>query len=89
MYQLKPEGMKGGELFAHMIRFKESHNWKDDEFDISDLMVSPRRYLDVEVKPKNQAVLRAATGASNCRWKYHSQKKHYQRRIWRYPLKQF
>jgi hypothetical protein len=28
-YQLKPEGMKGEELFAHMIQFRENHNWKD------------------------------------------------------------
>jgi hypothetical protein len=52
-YQLKPEGMKGEELFAHMIRFRESRNWKGDELDVSDVMVSPGRYLDVEVKPEN------------------------------------
>jgi hypothetical protein len=63
MYQLKPEGMKGEELFAHMIRFRESHNWKGNEFDESDVMVSPGRYLDVKVKPGNQAVLRAVAGS--------------------------
>jgi hypothetical protein len=62
-YQLKPEGMKGEELFAHMIWFRESRNWKGEEFDVSDVMVSPGRYLDVEVKPENRAVLRASTGA--------------------------
>jgi hypothetical protein len=35
-YQLKHEGMKGEELFAHMIsRFKESHNWKGNKFNVS------------------------------------------------------
>ena len=63
-YQLKPEGMKGGELFAHMIQFRENHNWnKGKEFDSSGVMVSPRKYLDVEVKPDNQKVLKAATEA--------------------------
>ena len=53
-YQLKPEGMKGGELFAHMIQFRENHNWnKGKEFDSSGVMASPRKYLDVEVKPDN------------------------------------
>jgi hypothetical protein len=63
IYQLKPEGMKGEELVAHMIRFRESRNWEGDEFNVSDMMVSPGRYLNMEVKPENQAVLRAATGA--------------------------
>ena len=26
-YQVKPEGMKGGELLAQMIQFGENHNW--------------------------------------------------------------
>jgi hypothetical protein len=26
-YQVKPEGMRGEELFAHMIQFRENHNW--------------------------------------------------------------
>ena len=64
-YQLKPQGMKGEELFAHMIQFRENHNWnKRKEFDFSGVMVSPRKYLDVEVKPDNQKVLKAATEAS-------------------------
>ena len=63
-YQLKPEGMKGEELFAHMIQFRENHNWnKGKEFDSSGVMVSPRKYLDVEVKPDNRKVLKAATEA--------------------------
>jgi hypothetical protein len=55
--------MKGEELFAHMINFRESRNWKGNKFDVSDVMVSPGRYLDVEVKPENREVLRVATGA--------------------------
>ena len=63
-YQLKPEGMKGDELFAHMIQFRENRNWsKDKKFDSSGVMVSPRKYLDVEVKPDNRKVLKAATEA--------------------------
>lgn len=62
-YQLKPEGMKGEELLSHMIRFRESRNWRGGKFDVSDVMVSPARHLDVEVKAANRAVLRAATEA--------------------------
>jgi hypothetical protein len=62
-YQLKPEGMKSEEQFAHIIRFRESRNWKGDEFDVSDVMVSPGRYLDIEVKPENRAVPPFVLGA--------------------------
>jgi hypothetical protein len=63
-YQLKPEGMKGEELFAHMIQFRENRNWnKGKKFDSSGVMVSPGKYLDVEVKPDNRKVLKAATEA--------------------------
>jgi hypothetical protein len=39
------------QLFADIIRFRESCNWKGNKFDVSDVMVSPGKYLDVEVKP--------------------------------------
>jgi hypothetical protein len=61
-YQLKPEGMRGEELFAHMIQFRENHNWnKGKELDSSGVMVLPGKYIYIKVKPDIRKVLKAAT----------------------------
>ena len=63
-YQVKPEGMRGEELFAHMIQFRENHNWnKGKELDSSGVMVLPGKYLYIKVKPDIWKVLKAATEA--------------------------